>query len=132
MQDLVAPSWADLTPFIASPWRPVAGSEVKYLVDAWGRCQLAGEIVYPNGNPPDGSVMLQCPPLTYPSSPVTMPAVEDVIPARYYRVDISPGGNIELRFPALNTTGQIFLDSVSWITATPQPTDVVVVDFPTT
>lgn len=116
MQDLVPPSWNDLTPYITAPWEPVPGSDVLYLVDAWGRCQLAGEIFYPKANPPDGSQMLQCPPLTSPSNPATVLAVEDVIPARYYRVDILSTGSIELRFPALNTTGQVFLDSVSWMT----------------
>jgi hypothetical protein len=117
MEDLVAPVWNDLTPFISPPWLPMPESEVQYLVDAWGRCQLAGEIFYPGGNPPDGSEMIECPPGTAPSSTVTVMAVEDVIPARYYRVDINNinGGLVELRYPALNTTGQIFLDSVSWI-----------------
>lgn len=115
MDDLALPAWNDLSPFITLPWQPVPGSNVRYLIDAWGRCQLAGEIFYPDGSPQDGSVMLQCPPLTAPSAPVTVTAVEDVIPARYYRVDVSPTGFVELRFPSLNTTGQIFLDSISWI-----------------
>jgi hypothetical protein len=122
MQDLIPPSWNDLTPYINAPWTPVPGSDLNYLIDTWGRCQLAGEIYYPNGNPPDGSSMIQCPPLTLPSNPVTVMAVEDVIPARYYRVDILPSGSIELRFPASHTTGQIFLDSISWTTtAVPSP-----------
>jgi hypothetical protein len=118
MEDLLPPSWLDLTPYINSPWQPVPGSNVAYLVDAWGRCQLAGEIFYPGGNPTDGSSMLQCPPLTYPTSPVTLAAVEDVTPARFYRVDILPAGYVALRFPVTNTTGQIFLDSLSWIVNT--------------
>ena len=125
MQDLVPPGWNDLNPFIASPWKVVPASNARYLVDAWGRCQLAGEIYYPGGNPRDGSAMVQCPPLTYPSENVTVTAVEDVIPARYYRVDIGIDGYVRLRFPATNTTGQVFLDGVSWITsaaATSAPT----------
>ena len=119
VDDANPPSWQDLTPYIANPWAAVPGSSVRYLIDAWGRCQLAGEIFYPDGSPPDGSVMLQCPPLTSPSNTVTMMAVEDVVPARYYRVDVNSSGFIELRFPILHTTGQVFLDSVSWMT---QPT----------
>lgn len=124
MQDLIPPDWNDLTSYIVSPWEPVPYSRVMYLVDAWGRCQLAGEIFYPNGNPPDGSTMIQCPPLTAPSNPTTLSAVEDVIPARSYRVDILPSGYAELRFPALNTTGQIFLDNLAWYSAVgpPEPT----------
>jgi hypothetical protein len=121
MQDLVPPTWNDLTPYIAGAWSPVPGSNVQYLIDAWGRVQLAGEIFYPGANPMDGSVILQCPPLTYPANPVTVLAVEDVIPARFYRIDILPNGSIELRFPATNTTGQVFLDSISWMTAAVQP-----------
>ena len=120
MDDLTPPSWLDLTPYVNSPWQPVPGSDVLYLVDAWGRCQLAGEIFYPGGNPTDGSSMLACPPFTTPSQSVTVVAVEDVTPARYYRVDISPDGDVALRFPNLNTTGQIFLDSVSWMTTAVQ------------
>jgi hypothetical protein len=116
MQDLIAPQWNDLTPYIISPWQAIPSSQVLYLVDAWGRCQLTGEIFFPNGNPTEGSAMIQCPPLTAPTNPTTVVAVEDVIPARYYRLDILPSGYVELRFPALNTTGQVFLDSVSWIT----------------
>jgi hypothetical protein len=89
-----------------------------YLTDTWNRVQLAGEIFYPPGNPSDGSQILQCPPLTAPGNPVTLVTVEDVIPARYYRVDVFASGSVELRFPALNTTGQIFLDSLSWISVT--------------
>jgi len=85
-----------------------------YLVDAWGRCQLAGEIFFPGGNPVEGSQMLACPPSTTPNNPVTVLAVEDVIPARSYRVDILPTGYIELRFPTTTTTGQVFLDTVAW------------------
>jgi hypothetical protein len=120
MQDLLPPSWNDLTPFINAPWEPVPGSNVQYLLDTWGRCQLAGEIFLPGGNPGDGSAMLQCPPLTTPTSTVTVLAVEDVIPARYYRVDVNSAGYVELRFPNLYTTGQVFLDTIAWTTAAVQ------------
>jgi hypothetical protein len=118
MQDLIPPTWNDLTPYLISPWQVVSHSTIQYLIDAWGRIQLAGEIFYPGGNPPDGSQMIQCPPTTIPPNPVTVMAVEDVIPARYYRLDITSAGSIELRFPLLNTTGQVFLDSVTWCVPT--------------
>jgi hypothetical protein len=118
MGDLNAPAWYDLTPFINSPWTVVPGSTVQYLVDAWGRCQLAGEIYLPNGNPTDGLVMLQCPTGTTPANPVTVSAVEDVTPARFYRVDIGIDGTIRIRFPITYSSGQVFLDSISWIAPT--------------
>jgi hypothetical protein len=115
MGDLIAPAWQDLTPSLVSPWLAVPGSSVQYLVDAWGRCQLAGEVYYPGGGPLDESIMLTCPAGTTPSANVTVLAVEDVIPARFYRIDIGTDGNIRLRFPITKTSGQVFLDSVSWI-----------------
>jgi hypothetical protein len=117
MAQLVAPAWQDLTPDLVAPWEAVASSSVDFLVDAWGRCQLAGEIFLPGGNPTDGSIMLTCPAGTTPAHNVTVMATEDVIPARFYRIDIGTDGNIRLRFPLTNTTGQLFLDSVSWIIA---------------
>lgn len=116
MGNLIAPAWQDLTPNLAAPWKAVPGSSVQFLVDAWGRCQLAGEVFYPGANPRDGSIILQCPAGTSPAVNVTVVAVEDVIPARFYRIDIGSDGNIRLRFALTSTTGQVFLDSVSWIT----------------
>jgi hypothetical protein len=115
MGQLAPPTWSSLNAYVTSPWQGVPGSALQYMVDAWGRCQLAGEIYFPGGNPTEGSVMLSCPLNTTPQRPITVMAVEDVIPARTYRVDIGIDGNIRLRFPATNTTGQVFLDSVSWI-----------------
>lgn len=116
MGTLVQPSWHDATSLLASPWVAVVGSTLSYLIDAWGRCQLRGEIFYSSGNPVDGTTMMACPPGTTPTKTVSLPAIEDVIPARVYRVDVSTDGNIYLRSPALNTTGQLFLDNLSWMT----------------
>lgn len=121
MADLVSPVWYDLTTNITAPWRVVPGSTAQYLVDAWGRCQLAGEVYFPGSSPPEGSIILTCPTNTVPANNVTVVAVEDVIPARFYRVDIGTDGNIRLRFPLSNTTGQLFLDSVSWMTGAITP-----------
>jgi hypothetical protein len=87
------------------------------MIDTWGRVQLKGELYYPNGSPPDGSVMLQCPTNTHPSQTFTLIATEDVTPARFYRVDVMPDGTVRLKFPLRNTTGQIFLDGLTWVTA---------------
>lgn len=111
---LVKPTWQDATSLLTGPWVAVSAS-ISYLVDAWGRCQLRGEISHP-GNPADYSVLMDCPPGTTPTQSVTLPAIEDVTPARVYRVDVNTDGKIYLRCPALNTTGQLFLDSISWMT----------------
>lgn len=113
-----APTWQDYSTGLASPWQIVPRSLVSYLHDPWGRCQLRGEIFLPGGNPIDGSLLMPCPPGTTPHQDMTVMAVEDVIPARFYRIEIGTDGNIRLRFPLSNTTGQLFLDSVSWITST--------------
>jgi hypothetical protein len=118
MADLIPPQWQDFSLYLVAPWQPIYGSSVSFLVDAWGRVQLTGEIFYPDGNPPDDSVMAMCPPGTAPLNGVSLSATEDVIPARSYRVDVGPDGSIRLRYPALNTTGQVFLDSLSWIAGT--------------
>ena len=116
MSDLVQPGWVDASMYLASPWQVVPGSGVFSVTDAWGRCSLMGEIYFPGGNPGDGVPIMACPPSTTPQfQNITTLAVEDVIPARVYRVDIRTDGNIYLRFPALNTTGQLFLDSITWM-----------------
>jgi hypothetical protein len=115
MNTLIAPQWVDLTPQLVTPWKAVPGSQLQWMVDAWGRAQLAGEVYYPGGNPPDRSVIFQCPPGTIPVQTRTVTVVEDVVPARFYRVDINIDGSIRLRFPLANSTGQLFLDNVSWI-----------------
>jgi hypothetical protein len=111
----VKPSWQDATSLLANPWVEV-GAPSSYLIDGWGRCQLRGEISYPGGNPVDYTVLMDCPPGTTPTQSVSLPAIEDVNPARVYRVEVNADGKIYLRSPALNTTGQLFLDSVSWMT----------------
>jgi hypothetical protein len=115
MGQLVAPQWQDFSVLVTAPWKIMPGSQSHFLVDAWGRCQLTGEVYYPGGNPPDGSIMAQCPPGTIPALTTTLVATEDVTPARFYRVDIGTDGNIRLRFPLRTSSGQVFLDSVSWI-----------------
>jgi hypothetical protein len=115
MGQLVRPTWSDASTLLVAPWRVLGGSNVDYLVDAWGRVQLRGEVYLSGGNPQDGSIIMACPAGTTPTQKVVVPAVEDVIPARAYRVEIGTDGNIRLRFPAMNTTGQLFLDSVSWM-----------------
>ena len=109
-----SPLWQPL-PALTSPWAVVAGSTCQYLSDAWGRVQLRGEVYYPGANPPDLSIITTCP-VGAPTHNTTQFAVEDVIPTRVYRVDVHTDGNIYLRFPALNTTGQLFLDTISWQT----------------
>jgi len=118
MDQLVKPVWHDASSLLISPWKPVPSIQqgVRYLIDAWGRCQLSGEIFYPGGDFNEGVPIMQCPPGTTPTQNWVLPAIEDVIPARVYRVDIRTDGNIYLQFPLLNTTGQLFLDSLSWMT----------------
>jgi collagen triple helix repeat protein len=116
MGNLIAPTWTDVSSRVQVPWQVVPGSQVRYLIDAWKRCQLSGEIYYPGGSPPDDSPMMVCPVGSIPSQTVSLVAVEDVNPARFYRVDIRTDGMIHLRYPTHQTTGQIFLDSLSWIT----------------
>jgi hypothetical protein len=121
MAQLVAPQWQDASALLQSPWKAVPGSSISSQLDAWGRCQLRGEVYLPGGNPQDGAVILQCPSGTKPSHTATVVAAEDVIPARFYRLDIGGDGFVRLRFPSPQTTGQVFLDSVSWITAAAAP-----------
>jgi hypothetical protein len=119
MGQLIQPSWVDGTSLLASPWQPVAGSTVWYIIDAWGRCSLWGEVFYPGGNPPDDSVIMQIPPgMTPITQDITLPVVEDVNPARTYRVDVRTTGSIVLRFPLMNTSGKLFLDSITWMAPT--------------
>lgn len=115
MGNLVAPAWQDVSMRVQVPWQIVPGSQVRAMIDPWGRCQLGGEIFYPGGSPPDDSIMMVCPVGTIPSQNVTLVVVEDVNPARFYRVDIKTDGMIHLRYPVSQTTGQIFLDSLSWV-----------------
>jgi hypothetical protein len=119
MGQLIQPTWVDGTSLLTSPWQPVAGSTVQYIIDPWGRCSLWGEVFYPGGNPPDDSAIMQIPPGMTPTiQDVTLPVMEDTNPARVYRVDVRTTGNIVLRFPALNTTGKLFLDSITWMAPT--------------
>jgi hypothetical protein len=120
MAQLLPPQWVDGSSLIQAPWQAI--SSVAYLIDTWGRCQLRGEIFLPGGSPKDLSVMLACPPTTTPVQIATLVAAEDVNPARYYRIEVGIDGFIRLRFPALNTTGQAFLDGISWVTTTAQAT----------
>jgi hypothetical protein len=115
MGQLVPPQWQDFSVLITAPWKIVPGSQAHFMVDAWGRCQLLGEVYFPGGSPPDGSIMAQCPPGTVPALTTTVTAVEDVVPAQFYRVDVSTDGNIRLRFPPRTSSGQVFLDAISWI-----------------
>jgi hypothetical protein len=115
MDQLVPPVWQDGGSLLLAPWRNVPGSSTTYLIDAWGRCQLHGEVYYPNTDPPDATPIMMCPLGTTPTQDYTQVAVEDCEPARMYRVDIRTDGRIYLRYPALNTTGQLFLDNISWI-----------------
>jgi hypothetical protein len=109
-----SPTWQPLT--LLAPWVAVTNSIISYMLDAWGRIRLRGEVYYPNGNPPDLSPIANCPSGTVPKQTTTLAVIEDVIPARVYRVDVNTDGKIYLRFPALNTTGQLFLDGISWQT----------------
>lgn len=115
MATLIQPPWQDGTSLLASPWIAATGL-ISYLIDPWGRCQLRGEAIFPAGNPNDDTIIMACPPGTTPTQTTVQFAVEDVIPARVYRVNVSTDGNIYLRYPAQNTTGQVILDSVSWMT----------------
>jgi hypothetical protein len=92
----------------------MGGTTISYLVDTWGRCQLRGEISYPGGNPVDGVAIMACPPGTTPTQTIALPAIEDSMPARVYRVEVNANGTIYLRYPSMNTTGQLFLDNLSW------------------
>jgi hypothetical protein len=114
--------WQDATDLLRIPWVPVPGSVVSYLVDVFGHVQLRGEVHYPGANPTDGVPIMSCPPGTSPDQSVVLLAAEDVIPARVYRVDVNRDGIIYLRYPAMNTTGQLFLDSLSWMLSSAPPT----------
>jgi hypothetical protein len=111
----LAPTWQ---PFLTllSPWAPIPTSQVEYLVDVWGRVQLRGEVFYRGGSPPDMSPIATCPSGTTPTQTVTLYAIQDVTPAQVYRVDVNMDGTIYLRFPATTSTGQLFLDGLSWMT----------------
>jgi len=107
-----SPIWQPLTTLV-SPW--TALTTIQYLSNAWGQVRLRGEVSFPGGNPSDQSIIATCP-VAAPKQTTTLFTVEDVIPARVYRVDVNTDGRIYLRFPALNTTGQLFLDGISWQT----------------
>ena len=117
LASITVPQWQDLSGNLVSPWKIVPSSSLLFFINPWGRCQLSGEIYYPGGNPPDGSIMIQCPAGTVPSQNSVSPAVADTNPAQFYRVDVGSDGNIRLRYPTLNNAGQLFLDNVSWITS---------------
>jgi hypothetical protein len=110
-----APQWQDVINNVVPPWKAVANSPVLFMSNAFGRCQLSGEVFYPGGNPPDGSIIMQVPSGALPTSNSVFSAIEDVTPARVYRVDVQTDGNVVLRFPAKNTSGQLFLDNLAWI-----------------
>jgi hypothetical protein len=116
MSDLIPPLWQDAKSYLVSPWQAIAGSSVSFLVDAWGRVQLRGEVFYSGGDPPDNTVIMSCPPSTTPKQSAVLVAVQDVAPAQFYRVDVGNDGSIRLRFPPPSSTGQLFLDSISWMT----------------
>jgi hypothetical protein len=116
MGQLVVAQWQDATDLLVAPWQVVSGSLIRFILDSFGRCQLGGEVYYPGGNPPEGSIIMQCPAGSTPTTDVTVTACEDVIPSRFYRVDINTDGNIRLRFPTSSTSGKLFLDTVSWVT----------------
>jgi hypothetical protein len=116
MGTLVKPAWQSASSLLTSPWATVSGSTISYLIDGWGRCQLRGEVYFPGGNPVDGTAIMACPPSTTPTQNTYLLAIEDVIPARVYSVEIGTDGNIRLQSPSLNTTGQLFLDNLSWMT----------------
>jgi hypothetical protein len=111
---LVKPSWQSATSLLVSPW-VAAGPPISYLIDGWGRCQLRGEISY-GGSPADGVTVMACPPGATPTQTVTLPVIEDCMPARVYRVEVNADGKIYLRYPSADTTGKLFLDSLSWMT----------------
>jgi hypothetical protein len=121
MEDLVAPMWSDLNTFVQTGWAAVDTSQMLWLKDAWGRVQLKGEVTYLGGSPPDGVPIMQCPPGTVPTTPFSLVAVEDVAPARFYRIDVSTDGYIRLRFPLANSTGHLFLDALNWMASVPAP-----------
>jgi hypothetical protein len=112
----VKPQWQDGTSLVASPWTISPVASVSYLIDSWGRCQLRGEIFYPGGNPADNVVLMECPPNATPTQALNLPVIEDSTPARVYRVEVNIDGKIYLRYPSANTTGHLFLDSLSWMT----------------
>jgi hypothetical protein len=62
--------------------------------------------------------MFTCPAGTIPNHPVSLPALEDINPARSLRVDIDTSGNARLREPTMNNSGRVFLDSLSWVAVT--------------
>jgi len=116
MSSLIPPVWLDAKSYLVAPWQAIAGSSVSWLQDAWGRVQLRGEVFYSGGNPPDATVIMSCPPGTTPKQNAVLPAVQDVAPAQFYRVDVGTDGSIRLRFPPPSGTGQLFLDNISWLT----------------
>lgn len=116
MAQLFPPTWANASSLLVTPWKVVTNSLVSYYIDGFGRCQLRGEVFFQGGNPGDASIIMTCPPNSTPKQNATLYAVEDVIPTRVYRVDVRTDGNIVLRFPVTYSTGQLFLDSLSWST----------------
>jgi len=114
MDQLLPASWQDASSLLVTPWKALPGSLISYSLDGFGRCQLRGEVYFQGGNPGDASIIMTCPPGTTPTQNATLAAIEDVIPTRVYRVDVRTDGNIVLRFPVPQSTGQLFLDSLIW------------------
>jgi hypothetical protein len=108
------PVWQPLLTLM-SPWQVIPNSHLEFMLDPWGHCTLRGEVFFPGGNPPDQSPICACP-AGAPTQTATLYAIQDVIPAQGYRVDVNIDGTIYLRFPPLNSTGQLFLDGISWYT----------------
>lgn len=110
-----APVWQPFLTLLA-PWAPIPTSQVQFLKDPWGRVQLRGEVFFAGGSPHDMSPIATCPVGTTPTQTVTLYAIQDVTPAQVYRVDVNMNGTIYLRFPTTTSTGQLFLDGLSWMT----------------
>jgi len=115
MASLVPPGWNNLNSSILAPWAALDSAQMLWMKDTWGRVQLKGELTYSGGDPPDGSPMLLCPAGTAPSYPFSLVAVEDVIPARFYRIDVGTDGNVRIRYPLAHSTGHVILDSITWV-----------------
>jgi hypothetical protein len=92
-------------------------STPQYLVTAAGEVRLRGEIQFPGGSPLDTTPIFSCPAGTTPSQLAMLLAIEDVNPARSYRVDIGVDGVGRLRYPERSTSGSLILDPLCWFTS---------------
>ena len=110
------PGWNDLTPYVLLPWKVMPGIRTEFMLTLTGYCRLRGEVFFPGGSPLDNSQIFSCPANVTPSLQVLgLMACEDVVPARFYRVDVGTDSTARLRFPLANTTGQMILDGLSWM-----------------